>query len=189
VRKKYPGELGKSRKPAKEWDDREGLHLKIGKKLSAEDLDREAFVELIGNRDYYDNGIKLIAKHYGIATPAPKSVIVDFVLPPDGAFWRELALKLLMDNVEYFGTRRRGRKAKLRGLCPSVDAILEGNLNGPIGADAQALLSVLRLDLAKLPSIKKGKLEKLAEALRVDPDTLRRELTKWKRKRGGNSTK
>jgi hypothetical protein len=188
VRKKYPGELGKARKPAKEWDNREALHQVIGKELSTEERDREAHVDLIGNRDYYDRGIKLIAEYYGIVTRPPGSVIFSSVLPPDGAFWRELALKLLRDNVDYFAIKRRGRRATLRSLLPLIDAIIEGNLNGADGAAAKELLAALRLNPAELPSQNGAKLEKLADALRKDPDTVRRERARWKRNRaGGNS--
>ena len=93
MQRNYPDKLKQRRKPAKELDNREGLYLTTGKALTVEERDREVFVELIASRNYYDKGLQLIAKHYGIAASVPKSVIVDFVLPPDGAFWRELALK------------------------------------------------------------------------------------------------
>ena len=182
--KKYPGELGLPRKPVKEWDDREGLNRTLGKVLSDEQRDQEAQIELIGNRDHYDRGLKLIAKHCRIAAPIPKSVIIDFVLPPDGAFWRELALKLLVDNVPFFGTRRRGRKASRRGLWPLIDVILKGNFTGDNGEKAKALLTALRLDRAKLPSNKNKKIAKLANVLSVEPETLKRELARWKKYRG-----
>jgi hypothetical protein len=189
VCKKFLGELGRPRKPVKEWDNREGLNQTLGKVLSDEQRGQEAQVELISNRDHYDRGLKLIAKHYSIAAPIPKSVIIDFVLPPDGAFWRELALKLLVDHVPFFGTRRRGRKVSLRGLLPLIDVILEGNFTGDNGEAAKELLAAFRLDPAKLPSNKTKKSEKLAKALSVELVTLKRELTRWRKYRGGNSAK
>jgi hypothetical protein len=80
ARKKIPPKLLQRRKPAKDWDDRYGLYLITGKELTADQLDREAFVELIASREHYDQGLELIAKHYGIAAPVPKSVIISTVL-------------------------------------------------------------------------------------------------------------
>lgn len=186
--KNYPGELGKRRKPAREWDDREGLNLALGRKLTDQERDAEVFVELIANRDYYDKGIRLIAEHYRVAAPVPKSVIIDFVLPPDGAFWRELALKLLMDKVPLFQPpARRGPRSTLRPILPLIRPIIEGGCIEDDNETAKALLKALRLDRDALPPTEGERRDKIAAALRITRESLDRELARSKAKAGENS--
>lgn len=188
MQRNYPDKLKQRRKPAKELDNREGLYLTTGKALTVEERDREVFVELIASRNYYDKGLQLIAKHYGIAASVPKSVIVDFVLPPDGAFWRELALKLLMDKVPYFQSPGRpGAKATLRAVMPFIDATVKRGEFEAFGMTLQDVLKALKLDRAPLPTSEPEILVKFAEALRIDPESVRREFKRWRVSAGGNS--
>jgi hypothetical protein len=67
------------------------------------------------NKDYYDEGLRLIARHLHIRNP-----------PGAEEFWRELALKLLQAHVPYFmPPGRRGPPAKIRAYLPEVAIMIE----------------------------------------------------------------
>lgn len=133
----------------------------------------------------------MIAEHYGIRAPVPKSVIIDFVLPPDGAFWRELALELLKDKFRYFqAPARRGPRATFRSILPLIAPIIRGDPIQEANREiVNALLKGLRLDSASLPATESERLDNFAEALRIDRESLDRELRKLKPSQGENSGK
>jgi len=198
--KEYPGELGKRRKrdedsnPREVMDPRVGLRLITGKPGDTRP-EIEAEIELLGNRAYYDMGIPLLAEHYGIAAPVPKSVIDTFSLPRDGAFWRELSLKLLKDNVPYFMPgppphpgRPRTREPDFAGLDLAVQVIKEKKRDS-LGENAE-MLKIYGFKPDQLPSTVNQAQKIFADKCGITVSTVIREFRKWKRPRpGGNSTK
>jgi hypothetical protein len=191
---KYPGELGKRRESAEVLDHRVGLRLITGEagKTGPED---DAQVDLLANRDYYDERIRLLAEHYGIAASVPKSVIINFVLPPDGAFWRELSLKLLKDNVECFmpGPPPRSGRPPTRQRCyAGLDLalkVISEKRTSPSGENTK-MLEIFGFSPDRLPSTAKRAKEIFAQKWATRVSTVDREFRRWKRtRRGGNSAK
>jgi hypothetical protein len=190
---KYPGKLGHRRPPAKEQDLQAGLSAVLGRTPSAIETQLAAVMDPITNYGYYDEGISLVAKHLGVRAQ------FSGMWATAGAFWQELALKLLQTHVPYFmPAARRGARPTLRALFPVLELIISGIKKGdalseirPLNAQTAKLLGATKPALPPSPPLRwtaNKAYENIAKLAGNDVDTVRREFTRWRnQKRGGKS--
>jgi len=157
---KYPGKLGRRRRPTAEQDLQAGWKALTGKGASPAEDALAFMADIMVNRKYYDEGLALIADHLKIKNTNR----------PD--FWVQLAYCLLERHVPYFmPPTRRGPPPKLQAFLPALSGLMaeirKGNLEWTV-------------DRAY---------HEAAKFLACDYETVRREFVRWKRKQGRNSAK
>lgn len=190
---KYPGKLGKRRRPTGEQKLLAAMAALRGTPTSAVEQELAAIMDVITNAAYYDAGIALVAKYLGVRCE------FHGIRTTGGYFWQELALKLLQRHIPYFmPPAQRGAPSTLQCLFPMLEEIIQGIKQG----DAMSVIDAGHTRLAEqmgvppLPEMAPVKwtveraYTEVAKLARCAPETVEREFVKWRGKRPrGNSSK
>ena len=115
---KYPGQLGKRRRPTQEQILKAGFERSLGRASSPSDLQISGIEDYLENPEYYERGYDLIAEHFKLERSCSGG------LAPGNAFWYFLAMRLLQGHVQYFmPPTRRSAPSTLQARFPGLEKV------------------------------------------------------------------